>query len=118
MLLPRPRFFDVQNMEQRTLLLNLFTKFVYCGSHPTETELYSGRDTRLDGIPPPCIISSYVNKILSIGHPFALPHGHMWWWCCYKTVDSATAASPYGFCSDKLSLHRKTNVIQILMTKT
>ncbi len=36
---------------------------------------------------------------------------------CYKTVDSATTASRYGFCSDKLSLHRKTNIVQI-MTET
>jgi hypothetical protein len=32
------------------------------------------------------------------------------------TVDSATAASQNGFCSYKLSIHKKTNIMQI-MTK-
>jgi hypothetical protein len=36
--------------------------------------------------------------------------------CCYITVDSAMAASQNGFCSYKLSFHKKTNIMQI-MTK-
>jgi hypothetical protein len=35
-------------------------------------------------------------------------------WCCYIMVDSAMAASQNGFCSYKLSIHKKTNVIQIM----
>ncbi len=38
-------------------------------------------------------------------------------WCCYIPVDSAMAASQNGFCSYKLSSHKKTNVLQT-MTKT
>ncbi len=37
-------------------------------------------------------------------------------WCCYITVDSAMAPSQNGFCSYKISIHKKTNIIQI-MTK-
>jgi hypothetical protein len=37
-------------------------------------------------------------------------------WCCYITVDSAMAASQNGFCSYRLSIHKKTNIMQI-MTK-
>jgi hypothetical protein len=33
--------------------------------------------------------------------------------CCYITLDSAMAASQNGFCSYKLSIHKKTNIIQI-----
>jgi hypothetical protein len=36
--------------------------------------------------------------------------------CCYVTVDSAMVASQNGFCSYKLSYHKKTNIMQI-MTK-
>ncbi len=36
--------------------------------------------------------------------------------CCYITVDSAMAASRKGFCSYKLSIHKKNNIMQI-MTK-
>jgi hypothetical protein len=36
--------------------------------------------------------------------------------CCYITVDSAMAASQNGFCSYKLSIHKKTKIMQI-MTK-
>ncbi len=36
--------------------------------------------------------------------------------CCYITVDSAMAASQNGFCSYKFSIHKKTNIVQI-MTK-
>ncbi len=36
--------------------------------------------------------------------------------CCYKTVDSAMAASQNGFCSYRLSIHSKNNIMQI-MTK-
>ncbi len=36
--------------------------------------------------------------------------------CCYIAVDSAMAASQNGFCSYKLSIHKKTNIMQI-MTK-
>ncbi len=102
-----------------TLLLNLFTKFVYCGSHPTETELYSGRDQAWWHSPRlPRTISSSVDKILLLGHPFLshlahvvvlLQNGGFW---------ILESSSRFGFCSDKLSLHRKTNIIQILMTKT
>jgi hypothetical protein len=35
---------------------------------------------------------------------------------CYITVDSAMAASQNGYCSYKLSIHKKTNIMQI-MTK-
>jgi len=35
-------------------------------------------------------------------------------WCCYITVDSAMAASQNGFCSYKLSIHKKTIIMQIL----
>jgi hypothetical protein len=35
-------------------------------------------------------------------------------WCCYITVDSAMAASQNGFCSYKLSIHKKTNIMQIM----
>ncbi len=38
------------------------------------------------------------------------------YWCCYITVDSAMAASQNGFCPDKLSIHKKTDIMQI-MTK-
>jgi hypothetical protein len=34
--------------------------------------------------------------------------------CCYTMVDSATAASQNGFCSYKLSSHKKTNIMQIV----
>ncbi len=37
-------------------------------------------------------------------------------WCCYITVDSALGASQNGFCSYKISIHKKTNIMQI-MTK-
>ena len=37
-------------------------------------------------------------------------------WCCYITVDSAMVASQNGFCSYNLSIHKKTNIMQI-MTK-
>jgi hypothetical protein len=33
-------------------------------------------------------------------------------WCCYITVDFATAASQNGFRTYKLSFHNKTNIIQ------
>jgi hypothetical protein len=36
--------------------------------------------------------------------------------CCYITVDSAMAASQNGFCSYKISIHKKTYIMQI-MTK-
>jgi hypothetical protein len=36
--------------------------------------------------------------------------------CCYITVDSAMVASQNGFWSYKLSIHKKTNIMQI-MTK-
>jgi hypothetical protein len=36
--------------------------------------------------------------------------------CCYITVDSAMAALQNGFCSDKLSINKKTIIMQI-MTK-
>jgi hypothetical protein len=32
--------------------------------------------------------------------------------CCYMTVDFATAASQTGFSTCKLSLHKKTKIIQ------
>jgi hypothetical protein len=34
--------------------------------------------------------------------------------CCYISVDSAMAASQNGLCSYKLSIHKKTNIMQIL----
>ncbi len=34
--------------------------------------------------------------------------------CCYFTVDSAMAASQNGFCFYKLSIHKKTNIMQIM----
>ncbi len=34
--------------------------------------------------------------------------------CCYITVDSAMGASQNGFCSYKLSSHKKTNIMQIM----
>ncbi len=37
--------------------------------------------------------------------------------CCYITVDSAMAASQNGFCSYKLSIHKKTNITQIMTKK-
>ncbi len=37
--------------------------------------------------------------------------------CCYITVHSAMAALQNGFCSYKLYIHKKTNIMQI-MTKT
>ncbi len=41
--------------------------------------------------------------------------GHLiFFWCCYITVDSAMAASQNGFCSYKLSFHKKTNIMQIV----
>ncbi len=51
-------------------------------------------------------------------HPFCAAQGDhpLFWWCCYITVDSAMAASQNGFCSYNLSIHRKTNIMQI-MTK-
>jgi hypothetical protein len=36
--------------------------------------------------------------------------------CCYITVATAIAASQNGFCSYKLSIHKKINIMQI-MTK-
>jgi hypothetical protein len=33
---------------------------------------------------------------------------------CYITVDSAMAASQIGFCSFKLSIHKKTNIMKIM----
>jgi hypothetical protein len=36
--------------------------------------------------------------------------------CCYIMVDSAMVASQNGFCSYKLSYHKKTNIMRI-MTK-
>jgi hypothetical protein len=36
--------------------------------------------------------------------------------CCYITVDSTMAASQNGFCSYKLPIHKKTNIMEI-MTK-
>ncbi len=38
---------------------------------------------------------------------------HVFCWCCYIT-DSAMAASQNGFCSCKLSIHKKTNIMQIM----
>ena len=34
--------------------------------------------------------------------------------CCYITVDSRMAASKNKFCSYKLSIHKKTNIMQIM----
>jgi hypothetical protein len=34
--------------------------------------------------------------------------------CFYITVDSAMAASQNGFCSYKLSIHKKTNIMHII----
>jgi hypothetical protein len=34
--------------------------------------------------------------------------------CCYITVDSTMAASQNGFCSHKLHIHKKSNIMQIL----
>jgi hypothetical protein len=41
----------------------------------------------------------------------------LFYWCCcyYITVDSAKAASQNGFCSYKLSIHKKTNIMQIMI---
>ncbi len=36
--------------------------------------------------------------------------------CCHMTVDFAMAESQNGFCSYKVSIHKKTNIMQI-MTK-
>ncbi len=38
-------------------------------------------------------------------------------WCCYITVDSAMVASQNGFCSCKLSIKKKTNIMQIMTKK-
>ncbi len=40
----------------------------------------------------------------------------MMFWCCPIPVDSAMVASQNGFCSYKLSIHKKTNIMEI-MTK-
>jgi hypothetical protein len=37
-------------------------------------------------------------------------------WCCYITVDSAMVPSQNGFCSYKIFIHKKTDLMQI-MTK-
>jgi hypothetical protein len=37
--------------------------------------------------------------------------------CCYITMDSAMAASQNGFCSYKLSIYKKTNIMQIMTKK-
>ncbi len=37
--------------------------------------------------------------------------------CCYITVDSAMAALQKGFCSYKLSIHKKTYTTQIMIKK-
>ncbi len=39
-------------------------------------------------------------------------------WCCYLTVDFATAASQNRFSTCKRSIHTKTNIIRLKMTKT
>ncbi len=39
----------------------------------------------------------------------------MCFWCCYITVDSAMAASQNEYCSYKLSIHKKTNITQIMI---
>ncbi len=36
---------------------------------------------------------------------------------CYITVDSAMAPSQNGFCSFKLSIHKKTNIMKIMTKK-
>ena len=35
--------------------------------------------------------------------------------CCYIKVDSAMVASQNGFCSYKLSIHKKTNIMQVMI---
>ena len=47
------------------------------------------------------------------GGLFTVENGEVLWFC-YITVDSAMAASQNGFCSYKLSIHKKTNIMQVM----
>jgi hypothetical protein len=47
---------------------------------------------------------------------FVMPGYPPIFWVLLQTVDSAMVASQNGFCSYKLSMHKKTNIMQI-MTK-
>ncbi len=58
------------------------------------------------------LLLSYLQKDIFV----CLDGVEMFVGCCYTTVDSAMAASQNGFCSYKLSIHKKTNIMQT-MTK-
>ncbi len=61
-------------------------------------------------------LSDTLTTRLDIIHLAARSHPPLCRRCCYNEVDSAMAASQNGFCSYKLSIHKKTNIMQI-MTK-